>query len=199
MSKPTNYGPNFNTEDAVSGFLDVAAKICFWVGMLAVVASAGLLLFTFHHFLGTGSDNAEIASALSQIELMTKILIFGAVAGAIGSTFLFWGEEAMHVVQLVVAAVLGFCPFYMPILFQVTQDLTSTSGAALAAVSKGGIILGVLSLLALAVEMGIRMRVRMLQGSRTEQLRYGKGIKEEKFQNKLLGKCWQLPFCRQFV
>ena len=199
ISKPSNYGPDFSTNDALSGFLDLAAKICFWGGMLALVASTGLLVFTFHHFLGTGIDNAEISNATSQIDLFGKVLVFGAVAGAIGSTFLFWSEETMHVVQLVVAAALVFSPFYMPILFQVTDNLTATSGNALGAISRGGIVLGVLSLIALLVEVGIRMRIRMQQGARTEQLRYGKGIKEEKYQNKFLGKCWQLPYCRKFV
>jgi len=199
MSKPTNYGPSFNSEDAVSGFLDLAAKICFWAGMLAVAVSSGLLIFTFHHFLGAGAPNDEIAAAAGQIDVMSKVLIFGAVAAAIGSTFLFWGEESLHVVQLVVAAALGFTPFYMPIIFQVTDNGTATSGQALGAISKGGIVLGILSLVVLLVELGMRMRIRVQQGSRTEQLRYGKGIKEERFQNKFMGKCWQLPYCRKFV
>ena len=206
MSKPSNYGPSFDAQDAFSGFLDLAAKICFYGGALATVASAGMLIFYFHHFLGVSGSStvsmaspAELASAANLIELFSKVLIAGAVAGALGSTFLFWGEETMHGIQLIIAALLVFSPIYLPIIFQVTDNLTDTSKGALAAVQKGGIVLGVLSLIALLAELGLRIRVRAMQGSRTEHLRYGKGIKEERYQNKFLGKCWQLPYCRKFV
>src|SRR5262249_14119457 len=45
-----------------------------------------------------------------------------------------------------------------------------------------------------------RVRIRVREGARADQLKYGKGVKEEKdIRNVLLGRCWQLPYCRKFV
>jgi hypothetical protein len=61
-------------------------------------------------------------------------------------------------------------------------------------------ILGAISLLVLAIDGFSKMRVRSRQGWKADQLRYGKGVKEEvDRQNVFMGKCWQLPFCRKFV
>jgi hypothetical protein len=42
--------------------------------------------------------------------------------------------------------------------------------------------------------------MRAQQGWKVDQMRYGKGVKEEVDRhNVFMGKCWQLPFCRKFV
>jgi hypothetical protein len=198
MSKPSNYGPNFDIEDAFGGFLDAAAKLCFWAGMGAVVLSVGFLGFYFFHFLN-GATGDEIAHASTFIPLMSKLLVAGSIAGAVGSTYLFWGEETLHAIQLIVAGALWFAPFLLPMMAS-GQNVTDTSGKALQAIQQGGTILGIISLGALVIELAIRMRARMIEGAKADSLKYGKGIKEEKnIQNRFMGKCWQLPYCRKFV
>ncbi len=50
------------------------------------------------------------------------------------------------------------------------------------------------------IDIFFRVTQRVKTGVKLDQLKYGKGIKEEgDKQNILLGKCWQLPFCRKFV
>jgi hypothetical protein len=57
--------------------------------------------------------------------------------------------------------------------------------------------MGVLTLL---IDLFIRVRIRAQEGARAEQLKFGKGMKEERdIRNVFLGKCWQLPYCRKFV
>src|SRR4051812_32447382 len=101
MSKPSNYGPNFDTQDAIGGFLDTAARACFYAGLLALVVSTGFLGFTFFHFVSATGDTG---GAANNVQLLSKVMMAGSIATAIGSTYLFWGEEIMHAVQIIAAA-----------------------------------------------------------------------------------------------
>ena len=61
-------------------------------------------------------------------------------------------------------------------------------------------MLGIIGLMVLIADIAVRISLRFKTGTKADQLKYGKGIKEETGkQNVLLGKCWQLPFCRTFV
>jgi hypothetical protein len=74
------------------------------------------------------------------------------------------------------------------------------NAASYSALQNGGLGLGAISLGVLVVDIFIRVRERAKTGAKADQLRYGKGIKEEDDRpNVFMGKCWQLPFCRKFV
>lgn len=195
MSKPSNFGPSFDTNDTLSGILDVAAKICFYGGLLCLFGSVGFLLFTYFHFSGQVTNPKQ---AQENIDLLSKFLVVGSFAAAIGSTYLYWGEELLHAGQLIIAGLLFFAPMYLPMVGG-TSNPNDVQGAAIAEVAKAGAILGVIGIIALAIELLLRVRVRIMQGVRSDTLKFGKGIKEERYQNKFMGKCWQLPFCRKFV
>ncbi len=130
--------------------------------------------------------------------MFSKVLLAGAVAGAAGSMYLFWGEEFLLATLLIVAGLLFFAPMWLPTLGG-SPTGNDYSNAAVEAIHKSGVILGVIGIMGLIGEIFFRIRVRFLQGARMEQLKFGRGIQEEKHQNKFLGKCWQLPYCRKFV
>ncbi|HEY3781609.1 MAG TPA: hypothetical protein VGL56_11025 [Fimbriimonadaceae bacterium] len=192
MSKPSNYGPSFDADDAIGNFLDMAAKVCFYGGLAATVVSVGLLLFYYF------TPHSDPGAVLNNVALFGKVLVAGTLAGAVGSTYLFWGEELMHGIQLIIAAILFFTPIIIPAI-NGGGTANSAGEASLGAIQKGGTIFGVIAILALIVELVMGVRARMSQGARSDQLKYGKGIQEEKYQNKFMGKCWQLPYCRKFV
>jgi hypothetical protein len=71
---------------------------------------------------------------------------------------------------------------------------------AMTAIQQAGLVFGIISVLMTVVDVAVRIRDRSKHGAKAEQLKYGRGIKEEaEKQNVFLGKCWQLPFCRKFV
>jgi flagellar biogenesis protein FliO len=73
-------------------------------------------------------------------------------------------------------------------------------GAALSAIQLGGSVYGLIAIVVTAADVIVRVKSRAKNGVKSEQLKYGRGVKEESDrQNVLLGKCWQLPFCRKFV
>ena len=196
MSKPSNYGPAFDSDDAIGAFLEVAAKICFYVGAAASTISCGLLMFYYFHFQG---GVAITPNATSLVDLCAKVAIVGSVAAMIGSSYLYWGEELLHGFQLIIPGVLFAVPLFLPNFAGISGPANEIGSAALSGVQKAGGIAFVLGVLILLGELGMRIRLRAVQGSRSEQLKYGRGIQEERYQNKLLGKCWQLPYCRKFV
>jgi hypothetical protein len=192
MSKPSsNYGPSFDADDAIGNFLDMAAKVCFYGGIVATVISVGLLVF---YSLATGASAGTVSN---NVALFGKVLVAGSLAAAVGGTYLFWGEEMMHGLMIIFAGLLFFAPLILPVINGKTPN--GAADEALKGIQKGGVMLGIIAILALIVEVAIRVRLRAMQGSRSDQLKYGKGIQEEKYQNRFMGKCWQLPYCRKFV
>jgi hypothetical protein len=64
----------------------------------------------------------------------------------------------------------------------------------------GGLLFGVIAIVVLVGDISSRAKDRFRVGAKADQLKYGKGVKEEgDKQNVFMGKCWQLPFCRKFV
>ncbi len=186
--------------DLAEGFQDFLvgfSRLVFYVGLLAMGLSVGLLVFTYMRVSGP-EGAAQVASAKGNIELFQKILIVGVFAGSVGALYLFWGEDLLAPLMVVGAAVLYFAPLFLPSVLGESKN--DASALALTTVQEGGIILGFIGVIALVIDLGIRATSRVKKGSKSDQMKYGKGVKEENTrQNVLLGKCWQLPFCRKFV
>lgn len=199
MSKPSQHGQQFDNNDALSEVLDTAARIAFWGGLGAIILSvAFLMVAVFYTGTGTAADVSQISGeAERNIGILSKVLLGGVVLGGLGSAFLYWGEETLSVAQLALAAALFFAPFYTPTLLG--REASTTGQHALAAISTGGSVLGFIAIIVLVAELSLRVTARAKKGVKADTLKFGKGIKEEKRQNKFMGKCWQLPFCRQFV
>jgi hypothetical protein len=168
----------------------IGGSIC---GLLSVV------LLIYFCFLISG-DASKGAAAVHNIEIARNVVLVSVIGVAVGSGYMFWGEDLAPGIGLLLGIVLGCAPLYVPALLNNSSTTNDTIGSALGAVQTGGLVLGLLSFLNLAVTIGIRVKDRVKIGVKADQLKYGKGIKEEADkQNVFMGNCWQLPYCRKFV
>lgn len=179
------------------GFLDGAARFLLWGGIMATAGALAFLIYTYVVFAGGGVPGS-IPQAVANVELFLKVLLAGTIALGIATTFIFWGEEVLAPLQLMGAAVLFFAPNLLPM---VAGAATNEVGVkAMGAIQMSGAILGLVGVLAAVADVTSRIKLRVREGSKADQMKYGKNVKEEKdIQNVFMGKCWQLPFCRKFV
>lgn len=201
MSKPEKYGSRFSADEALVALLDSVSKFALYGGLLAVLIAVGFLASTYGAFSGTQPPGSP-EQALSNIALLQKLLIAGGVAAIVGTTYMFWGEETLGIFQLGFSAALWFAPIYLPSMMGGPAGIapSEVAATALATIQQGGTVMGLLSIAVLVADIATRVRQRAKEGSRADQLKYGKGQKEERdIQNVFMGKCWQLPFCRKFV
>lgn len=174
-------------------YLDGLGRTFFYGGLIAYVA--GILLMVFSYMNGKSGQEAAIANNLA---LFGPVAFWGGLACGLSACWLFWGEEVLSVLILIGGALAVFAPFYLPMVVQGASP--PNPELILAAIGKGGYGLGAVGLVALIVDLIGRVRMRALQGMKTETLRLGKGMKEEvDTRNVFLGRCYQLPFCRKFV
>jgi len=194
MSKPANFGPSYDARDTLGDILDIVGKIVMYLGLIAMVSGAGFLTFYYIHLTSQLSTTVGV----SNINMFSKVLMFGAIGAGLATMYLYWGEEFLIATQIIVAGLLFFAPMYLPVVTGISTP-AQLSLVAADQIQKGGVALGVIALIGLLGEVGMRIRLRLVEGARSEQLKFGRGVVEEKHQNKFLGKCWQLPFCRKFV
>lgn len=201
MAKQPSYGgPTREVADAFAGFLDGISRFLFWAGMLVTLVCTVILVFQFQASVNNASG-FNAAQAAANVDLFGKILIAGMAAVFVGSTYMFWGEDVMAALQIIGGLLFYFGPPFLPSLFGGVSMVNNPAGqAALNAIQNSGLVFGLLALCSLTADLTVRARERMKQGAKADQLKYGKGLKEERdIQNVFLGKCWQLPFCRKFV
>lgn len=185
------------TSETAAGILDAFLRFLLLVGALTLLGSVALLLVTFFNFASGSLEGAE--QAARNIDLFRKVLVGGVLLTVLATTWLFWGEETLGVLQLIGAALLYFAPLYVPPL----AGKTTTSEIALSALQAmqlAGMFAGILGALVTTTDVLIRVKLRAREGSKADQMKYGKGVKEEReIRNVFMGKCWQLPYCRKFV
>ena len=194
MSKQS--GSRDGLSEGFQELLANVAKTLLGLGSFATVIAVGFLVYTCFRVAGDASVTAE---AIKNVAVFRMVLLYGAVGVAVGASFLFWGEEKNSAALFAFSALLFFAPAWVPLL--VTGGAgNEASGKALEALQHGGALLGVVSLVVLVIDVAGKTRTRAKVGIRADQLKFGKGVKEEKDkQNVFLGKCWQLPYCRKFV
>ena len=196
MSTRRGIGGRTELSETLQEFLVGAARFVFYLGLVAAAVAIGLVVFTYVKV--NGGSGVNLKDAAQNIETFGKILNGAVVAIAIGSSVLFWGEELFSAGLLGLAALLGFAPIYVPMVLGESKG--PESGSALQALQTSGMILGAFAVVVTVIDVAGRVQNRIKHGTKADQLKYGKGIKEEADkQNILLGKCWQLPFCRKFV
>lgn len=182
--------------EAVSAVIDSGARFLSTFGALAAVGGIGVLVYTFA--LAAGGGQLDAAQTQQNIAIAGLAATWGLLALALGQTWSWWGEETLGALMLLVAAGLYFSPYYMPLVGG--AGASAAAGDSLRALQQAGIPTGVWGLFVLLCDLWIRVRTRSSEGARADQMRYGKGLKEEReIQNMILGKCWQLPYCRKFV
>ncbi len=194
MYKP-DQGKSGNESEAVIGIIDTAAKFCFYGGILAVVASLAMLIITASQ---GGHNTANLAQAESNIATFKQVGMIGGLLLGLGASWLFWGEETLFALMLFVGGGLYFSPSWLPIIL--AGNSSQVSENALAAIGEASVPLAIIGVVGIAIDLFTRVKLRINEGSRADQLKYGKGLREEKdTKNVFLGKCWQLPYCRKFV
>ncbi len=201
MSKPDKYGKRFDIDDTLATLLENGSKVALWGGLVALAIGVGFLIATYSAF-AQSTPPASIDQAMSNIGILQKMAIIGAICSIVGSTYIFWGEETLAIFQLALSAALWFSPLYVPGLVAsgYSNSPTQVGANALAAIQMAGTTMGALSIMVLVAAIAARVKDRAREGARADQMKYGKGIKEEKeINNVFMGKCWQLPFCRKFV
>lgn len=196
MGRPNpNYKSNV-LSDTLVGFVDGAAKLMFTGGLLAAVVGIAVLIW---HVFGSGNaDPQALAQALKYQDYFRQAALWGILAAGIGAAWLFWGEEVSGPILLIVGLALALSSWYLPLAIQGQGG--ELQGNAITYLSTAGypaVFIGIVMVLAAAIQA---TKIRLEQGAKAEQMKYGKGMKEEKdVRNQFLGKCWQLPYCRKFV
>ncbi len=194
MSRP-DYSSS-NSSDAVQGFLDSFARLLLFVGAGALILGAAIVVVNL--LKGGALTPAVQEQAIRNIELFGKVAMIGGIACALGASWLWWGEETLGPLMLIVGSALYFSTYYLPGVFQLQPG--EVVGTGLKTLGNAGAPIGIIGILVVLVEVIGRVRLRASEGARAEQLKFGKGMKEERdIRNVFLGKCWQLPYCRKFV
>lgn len=183
--------------DKIALLLDAVCRFLLFAGGLAALIGIGFLITNY-----SAANNATgpmIKQAQANIAMFGNLAMIGLIATTLAVTYLQWGEEVLGPLLIIVWAALYFSPLYLPNLMGVTSSNAATQGA-LNAITTASIPVGVIGFIALIGDVANRVRLRSKEGAKADQLKYGKGLKEEKdIRNVFMGKCWQLPYCRKFV
>lgn len=182
-------------ESPLTALLDGAARVGWQLGGLVFLAVVGICVWTFFSLNPQGD---AVAQALRNVETYRMIGVFAGLAAAVGAAIFFWGEEILGPILLLLGGLLFFAPTYLPLIGE--PQNAEVGMRVLSAFQVMAIPFGLLGLLAVTIDVIGRVRDRSEKGSKADQMKYGKDVKEElDTQNVFLGKCWQMPFCRKFI
>lgn len=188
-------GPNKGSEALVS-FMDSAARFAILGGAIALVIGLTFLLYTY--FVASGSAVADTAQIETNATNFGLFALVGSIALTFGVAWLLWGEDTNGPLLLVGGLLLFLAPVYLPMI----QDPRGSAGieSVLNALRMAGLAPLIIGIVVIVIDLIARLQLRVKEGSRSESLRFGKGMKEERdIRNVFFGKCWQLPYCRKFV
>jgi len=181
--------------DKLSLVFDSISRFALTIGGAAGLIGVGFLIANFATARGAGNE----VQILQNAQTFGMVAVAGLALSSIAIAYLQWGEEILGPLLLIVWGALFFSPMYLPSMFG-NATPTASSDAVLGAIQRSGIPVGVVGMLALVFDFVTRARIRIREGAKADQMKYGKGLKEEKdVRNVFLGKCWQLPYCRKFV
>ncbi len=206
MRKPSSSGGVKLKSEASERLVDfiemLSGKLLPLAGGVAVVAF-GLLIALANSFTtgGNPDEAARLQTALGNVGLLQNGLVLSLLVFGVTSAVVWWREPQLPVIQVIVALVVVLAPMYLPMIpgFDDPEHHPAML-AVFKAFQDSGTVFSVIAAIVLVIDIAIRVRERMSYGMRADQLRFGKGIKEEaSSQNRFMGKCWQLPYCRKFV
>lgn len=181
--------------EAFSDALEAGGRWLFWASALAFLGGAGVLLYAC--FAASG-DATLTEHALSNIDNFEKVFYGGLIGLGVSTTLMWWGEQVLAPLQLILAAALWTVPLWLSPQLQSPNNKAAM--AAMNSLHNGGVIFGVIGIIVLVADIATRARDRFTVGAKADQIKLGKNVKEEADrQNVFMGKCWQLPFCRKFV
>jgi len=176
--------------------LDSVCRFLWTAGGAASLLGVGFLIYNFS--ASANVTKAMVAQAHHNIDLFGLVAICGLAAVGLGVSYLNWGEEVLGPLLMIVWGALYFSPAYLPLAFANSHN--AIGDEALATLQRASLPLGAIGLIVVVADVMTRVKLRTSQGAKADQLKYGKGLKEEKdIRNVFMGKCWQLPYCRKFV
>lgn len=183
--------------DKLAVLLDTICRFLLLAGGLAGLIGVAFLVYNYS---ASGSAVGAMAKqAQSNISMFGGLALVGLTAAALAISYLQWGEEVLGPLLIIAWAILYFSPLFLPSMFSLNQTNAASQGAQ-NALQMAAIPVGIIGFLVLIGDVVTRIRLRSKEGAKADQLKYGKGLKEEKdIRNVFMGKCWQLPYCRKFV
>lgn len=192
---PQNYNSNI-LSDSLSGFVDGLAKLLLFGGGLA--AAVSILILVYQVFSAGTASGDELTKALQIQEYFRQGALWGLLAAGLGAAWLFWGEEIAGPILLILGLAMALGNWYLPGILQGNgNELQGNAIQYLSAAGYPAVFIGLILIVGDAVQ---KTKIRMQEGAKAEQMKYGKGMKEERdVRDVFLGKCWQLPYCRKFV
>lgn len=202
MKPSKGYSPQRNAGETFWQLLEGVARGLLTLGAIAAIGAIGLL--AYYHITFSGQNPpSQVAQASDLIRTFSKILTAGMIAAGLGVLIKYWREEGPAGIFMAFGLLTTFIPTILSAVTGATPDpklaTTRVAGLAAAEIQQGGILGLILGAAALIIAVGGTMRDRIRHGAKADAMKYGKGVKAETIQNVLMGKCWQLPYCRKFV
>ncbi|HET6644282.1 MAG TPA: hypothetical protein VFG65_02170 [Fimbriimonadales bacterium] len=179
-------------------------KVAFF-GVAGTVVLTGVLIYYAAIFSAAATDKHAMIEASKIIAKLNIGLIAALLALGLAVTLNFWGDFALPLTLLLLAALFYFAPTILPWSGLIAAawspgEAIDPTAQAMRGMQMAGLILGIGALLLQVIDAIIRIRIRATMGVHADNLKYGSDLKEdEDYQNVFMGKCWQLPFCRKFV
>ncbi len=185
-----------DVEDLVATLQDNIARVMLTVGSVGTIICTGFLFYYFFGFAGQTPPDPKPAQTL-----IGQFTFYGGIAAivmAIALSIMWWTEDVLSVVLILVSGALYFSPMYLPMM--VGGAPMEVAVLAMRGLQQVGGMMGLVAIAVTIVDLSSRVKNRLTHGSKADTLKYGKGVKEDvDRQNVFLGKCWQLPYCRKFV
>ncbi len=174
-------------------------KLLLIVGSIGLVGCLGFLFVYMQRFAGDPGSATSAKTAFQMIGTFGQAMVVSAIMTSIGAIMLFLDEEILGAIL----AMIGIALLTIPVWIGGVVSGLEQSELARAALSKfmiPGMVLTLFGIGAVIYEVVGRMRLRIKHGAKGDSLKYGQGVKEDAdIRNVLMGKCWQLPYCRKFV
>src|SRR5579862_1570222 len=146
-------GSNRDLSETFQSVVEGGCRFLFWLGSFLTVVGAGFLLYTC---MVAAGDPSVTKQALSNIGILDKVLYAGLVALAISSTVMWWGEQVLAPLQLILAAALWTVPYWLP-----SAGIASPPGEAAAnamgSLQTGGTLFGVMAVCVLVADISMRV------------------------------------------
>lgn len=202
MSKTFNRQP---VSDPLRETLDDWVPKVAWISGFVTLATVAYLVYVVIGLCAPTPQplaSADVARLAGSIALAGKVFVIALAVLCLCVVAMIFHESITGPVMLFGAAVIYWG---VPLLITLFTEGQTAANQHLYTVALQQIRLGafvpILPGVALIVYQLIESASnRGRHGAKAEQIKYGKGVKEEpEVVYRFLGKCWQLPYCRKFI
>ena len=184
--------------------IDILAKV-FIIALIVTIGAFGYLLYgLFSGDLAHATSTHEIRLHANQlVQSASSMLTISLAVTIVCGLLLFYENEAIAIIMLVVSAFLLFGLQFLLDYFGSQASLTASDAAkaTLREIKQAAVMIGVPGVLLFLWNMIQRVRDAR-SGVDLANMSYGKEVAQEEVRGSLIGafaKCWQLPFCREGI